>query len=354
MKKAIIIVILCILVGIIFLNYQNIADFLTGPKLQDGSFVTPDENSSTDEKTNVNIYFGDKQGESVDPEIREITIKDGQTIEESVFYELQKGPVSDDLVATIPDGTILLSIQTKNGLCTIDLSKEFVENHPGGTAGELATIYSIVNTLTDLPGIEKVQFLIEGEKRESYLHAVFDEPFTENDNALNQTSEENPITVSQEIVSLLKDKDIENLFYFIHPEKGVRFSPYSNIDEDNDIVFSKDEFVDAFYDDKEYLWGSYDGTGDPINLTFAEYYDRFVFDVDYTKADKVALNQLIGMGNTIVNIDEVYPNGSFVEFHISSQDPQYNGMDWRSLRLVFEMDNNNWYLVGIVHGEWTI
>ena len=354
MKNAIIIILLCILVGVIFLNYQNIADFLTGPKLQDDSFITPDENPSEDETKNVNIYFGDEQGESFVTEKREISIEEDQSIAESVFLELQKGPVSDDLVATIPDGTNLLSIQTKKGLCTIDLSEEFVENHPGGSTGELITIYSIVNTLTDLPGIEKVQFLIEGEKREAYLHVVFDEPFTKNENALNQSSEKYPINVADKIVSLLKDKDIENLSYFVHPEKGVRFSPYSNIDKDNDIVFSKDEIVTAFYDDKKYLWGSFDGTGDPIKLTFEEYYNRFVFDADYTMADEVDFNQLIGMGNTIVNIDEVYPNGSFVEYYISSQNPQYNGLDWRSLRLIFERDNKIWYLVGIAHGEWTI
>jgi UDP-N-acetyl-2-amino-2-deoxyglucuronate dehydrogenase len=30
------------------------------------------------------------------------------------------------------------------------------------------------------------------------------------------------------------------------------------------------------------------------------------------------------------------------------------GMDWRSLRLVFEKKNDIWYLVGIIHDQWTI
>jgi (p)ppGpp synthase/HD superfamily hydrolase len=29
-------------------------------------------------------------------------------------------------------------------------------------------------------------------------------------------------------------------------------------------------------------------------------------------------------------------------------------MDWRSLRLVFEKKNDIWYLVGIIHDQWTI
>jgi hypothetical protein len=38
----------------------------------------------------------------------------------------------------------------------------------------------------------------------------------------------------------------------------------------------------------------------------------------------------------------------------SGFDPEYEGMDWRSLRLVFEKKNDIWYLVGIIHDQWTI
>ncbi|KAF0194059.1 MAG: hypothetical protein FD169_2051 [Bacillota bacterium] len=65
----------------------------------------------------------------------------------------------------------------------------------------------------------------------------------------------------------------------------------------------------------------------------------------------VGINQVIGLGNTLVNIADVHPNGSFVEFHFTGVDTQYEGMDWRSLFLVFEQLNGKWFLVGIVHNE---
>jgi (p)ppGpp synthase/HD superfamily hydrolase len=43
-----------------------------------------------------------------------------------------------------------------------------------------------------------------------------------------------------------------------------------------------------------------------------------------------------------------------VEYHFSGFDPKYEGMDWRSLRLVFEEKDNIWHLVGIIHDQWTI
>jgi hypothetical protein len=43
-----------------------------------------------------------------------------------------------------------------------------------------------------------------------------------------------------------------------------------------------------------------------------------------------------------------------MEYHFSGFEAQYEGMDWESLRLVFIQEDSTWYLVGIVHDEWTI
>jgi hypothetical protein len=36
----------------------------------------------------------------------------------------------------------------------------------------------------------------------------------------------------------LKSKDLEKLAQFVHPQKGLRFTPYSHIDATADKVFS--------------------------------------------------------------------------------------------------------------------
>ena len=43
-----------------------------------------------------------------------------------------------------------------------------------------------------------------------------------------------------------------------------------------------------------------------------------------------------------------------VEYHFPGFDPQYGGLDWASLRLVFQEFEGRWVLVGIIHDEWTI
>lgn len=156
------------------------------------------------------------------------------------------------------------------------------------------------------------------------------------------------------VIDLLKNKDMDSLATYIHPDKGVRFTPYAYVDLQNDLVFTAQQIGILLQSNQSYLWGAYDGTGDPIQATFSNYYDKFVYDVDFANPHMIGNNVRIGQGNSLNNITQVYPNGSFVEFHFTGFDAQYDGIDWRSLRLVFEELNGTWYLVGIIHDQWTI
>ena len=64
--------------------------------------------------------------------------------------------------------------------------------------------------------------------------------------------------------------------------------------------------------------------------------------------------EIIGRGNTPNNIGATYPRSTIAEYHFPGFDAKYGGMDWTSLWLVFEQDDAQWYLVGVVHGSWTI
>jgi hypothetical protein len=162
-----------------------------------------------------------------------------------------------------------------------------------------------------------------------------------------------------EIVLALQERDWGTVARAVHPDKGVRFSPYTFVRagpgafEDQDRVFSADELEGLAADPTVYHWGTFDGTGDPIEMTFAEYADRFIYDADFCSA-AVGYDETLGRGNTINNVAEVYPQAVTVEYHVEGSDPELVGLDWRSLRLVFEQVGDTWYLVGVVHDEWTI
>jgi hypothetical protein len=159
---------------------------------------------------------------------------------------------------------------------------------------------------------------------------------------------------SLQAIELIKDQNWEGLSGMVHPEQGLRFTPYPYVDVQKDQAFTAEQVAGLDSDTTVYQWGSYDGSGDPIELSFHDYYERFVYDHDFASSQVIGNNHAVSHGNTLDNVSQAYSNGKFIEFYFEGFDPQYQGMDWSSLKLVFEQVAGEWYLVGIVHGEWTI
>ncbi|MFD1774809.1 hypothetical protein [Paenibacillus rhizophilus] len=157
------------------------------------------------------------------------------------------------------------------------------------------------------------------------------------------------------VMTALKESDMSQLAAWVHPEKGIRFSPYAYVDTENDIVVTKDEVAGLMNDSTKRVWRTFAGSGELIDMSFADYYKQFVYDADFIKDGEIAVNKVIGKGTTLNNLTEVYPRDSydFVEYHIAGIDPAVEGMDWRSLRLVFEKIGEDHALVGIIHDQWT-
>ncbi|MCD9022220.1 hypothetical protein [Cohnella silvisoli] len=158
---------------------------------------------------------------------------------------------------------------------------------------------------------------------------------------------------AQEVIEYLRERDLKSLAQWIDPEQGLRFSPYSHINKDTDLVFKADK-LPAFKDATKLKWGTADGSGEAIELSFRDYYEKFVYNQDYADAPNVNVNKIVGTGNVEFNGKEVYPNASYVEYHFPGFDKELGGMDWQSLVLVFVPGAaDDWKLVAIVHGQWT-
>lgn len=161
------------------------------------------------------------------------------------------------------------------------------------------------------------------------------------------------LVMTEEILKVIKEKNYEKLAEYFHPETGTRLSPYGYIDTVNHVHFSQEGFLRQAEEGDSLLWGSYDGTGKEILLSLNGYFDKFVYDVDFLDAEQVSVNEVLGTGNSLINIQQVYPGADFTESYFSGFEEKYGGMDWRSLRLVFNIGDRP-YLVGIVHDQWTI
>ena len=158
---------------------------------------------------------------------------------------------------------------------------------------------------------------------------------------------------SDEVINAIKDKDGEKLSEYVHPEKGVRFTPYTNVSTENDIVLTKDEVANFFEDEETYTWGNYTGSGEEIVLTPREYYDEFIYSQDFLNVEEIGYNEVLSSGSVVENQFDVYEDPIVVEYYYPGADDDAEGMDWQSLRLVFEELDGEWYLVGVINNRWT-
>jgi len=159
--------------------------------------------------------------------------------------------------------------------------------------------------------------------------------------------------LSAKIILLLKDKKLKELAEFIHPKRALLFSPYAYVNEPRD-VYDKTSFLKLIKSSEKIIFGFYDGSGELIELTFDEYYSKFIYNADYANAPQIAYNQFLASGNSLNNLKEFFSNAHFVEYYFLGFDKKYEGMDWQTLRLVFQKMDKQFYLIAIVHDQWTI
>lgn len=137
----------------------------------------------------LSLYFPNSDIQYLQLEKRTVPLKDKEPLAKLALIELMKGSEDKQTQQLIPAEAKLLSVETKNQTCFVNFSKEFVDKHIAGSSAEIMTIYSIVNTLTEIDGIEEVQFLIEGQKVETFGSLVFNEPFKRDTSLLKSSSE---------------------------------------------------------------------------------------------------------------------------------------------------------------------
>ncbi len=137
-------------------------------------FFRRDENNEAGEesypgKLELNFYFSSLEEEKkLVSEKRTIIAGDSKTAVRNAVTELLKGPEKSYHFPVIPAGTKLIDVETNKNIAEIDLSQEFLNESLDSRILDEYIIYSIVNTLTEIPEIEGVIFYIEGIRIKVY------------------------------------------------------------------------------------------------------------------------------------------------------------------------------------------
>lgn len=150
---------------------STISDQLSTIEVFDSfSFVDAEEEGGFLQTGVITLYFANESGDMLLEYDKAVEISNNVSLEQLVIESLITGPLREGYGPTIPEGTTLKKVSIKDGVCYVDLSVEF--NNTMNSCLDLITIYSVVNSLCELPTINRVQFLINGEKQELYRQTI--------------------------------------------------------------------------------------------------------------------------------------------------------------------------------------
>lgn len=203
-----------ILLGIIMVfslvacaNSEKPVEDLTKERVEDEDIEESDDNVNNDE--NEDEYedeIEDEEKEKPTPDIKEEKVKEvvlyfankeyietgneslekfigekrtveyeNMSLEEAIIEELKKGPKKSESETVIPETITILDVKVSNGIAFVNFDKKGLS---GGSMEEDFVLGHIMDTLFELDHINKVQFLINGEKAESLMgHFDISEPF---------------------------------------------------------------------------------------------------------------------------------------------------------------------------------
>jgi len=128
----------------------------------------------------ITLYFANAGNTALTAEKR--TIEVSGAIEYHIVEQLIHGPAKDGLKPTLLPDIKLKDVNTTDGICYVDLGPEFLSKQLTGDEPNVLVIYSIVNSLTELSGIQMVQIIADSTTiTEMYGEIDLSMPITRDD-----------------------------------------------------------------------------------------------------------------------------------------------------------------------------
>ncbi|MGN0142337.1 MAG: GerMN domain-containing protein, partial [Roseburia sp.] len=138
---------------------------------EDSFIENPGEQINSIQSTTLTLYFSNENGDGLVEEVREeVYYSSNMSLDKLVMEQLLDGPQIEGAKAVIPKGTRIVNVSVVDGVCYVNLDDNFRNQDYG--VSESVVIYAIVNSLTELPSINKVQISVNGDTsgvyRDSY------------------------------------------------------------------------------------------------------------------------------------------------------------------------------------------
>lgn len=125
-------------------------------------FVMNTSNVNSYEKTELILYFVDETGTRLLPEKREVVHNINTSLEQLIVEQLIDGPGLEGHYATLPADCKILSLSVTDNVCYINFDSAFTNTTL--PVNEYIPIYSIVDSLSEMTTVTRVQIMINGSQ----------------------------------------------------------------------------------------------------------------------------------------------------------------------------------------------
>lgn len=156
----------------IYCAEQPIVDGAGNPvgMLSAADFVDSVRDVNSFEKTELTLYFANATGDKLVAEKREVMRSTNTSLEKLIVEQLIEGPGQSGNLPTIPADVKLLNVSVNDSLCSINFDATFLNNTL--EVKDYIPIYSIVDSLSELSTVSRVQIRINGSQEAVFRDSI--------------------------------------------------------------------------------------------------------------------------------------------------------------------------------------
>jgi len=290
----------------------------------------------------------------------------GEEVESRIEYavkQLIQGPtkeeIADEFISIFNEETadLIHSIELQDSGHLIVDFVDFSKVIPNGntSANSFSMLEMLNKTVSQFGEVETIEYRFDGGCEEFYAWLQRACTTYEADDyrlELEKSTKELLLGKSEFVFNQLMAKEWEELANDINLERGLVYSPFSNVGDTDDLHFTKEE-VRGFAKDKNLYSWSWDQSEAEFIATPNDFVEnllktRYNYVYEY---DEIMYNDS-NIGTMINTIHDIYPNAIYVEY---IDEPDRDSLVWyyyQAIRFVYEEIDDEWYLTAIVRGAY--
>jgi len=159
----------CQIEGIDFVSFEIEGEALTddagvplGAMTGDDFIFNAGDEINTYEKVRLKLFLANESGDGLVENSRVVVYNTNISMDKLVVEQILQGGDGVNGFSTVSPDTKLINVSTLDGTCYVNLDDGFMQP-PGNVSAEVS-VYSLVNSLTELPNVNRVQLMVNGEQ----------------------------------------------------------------------------------------------------------------------------------------------------------------------------------------------